>query len=75
MVKRLDEINRTAVFAWSPGQQAPIIAAGTAAGALDDSFSNASELELFRLDLSSPSNCIESAGKIASPSRYYQHSI
>ncbi|EPB88539.1 hypothetical protein HMPREF1544_04652 [Mucor circinelloides 1006PhL] len=70
MVKRLDEINRTAVFAWSPGQQAPIIAAGTAAGALDDSFSNASELELFRLDLSSPSNCIESAGKIASPSRF-----
>lgn len=70
MVKRLDEINRTAVFAWSPGQQAPIIAAGTAAGALDDSFSNASELELFRLDLSSSSNCIESAGKIASPSRF-----
>ncbi|KAL9553893.1 hypothetical protein MBANPS3_003065 [Mucor bainieri] len=70
MVKRLDEINRTAVFAWSPGQQAPLIAAGTAAGALDDSFSNASELELFRLDLSSSSNCIESAGKIASPSRF-----
>ncbi|KAK4520675.1 uncharacterized protein ATC70_006553 [Mucor velutinosus] len=70
MVKRLDEINRTAVFAWSPGQQTPIIAAGTAAGALDDSFSNASELELFKLDLSSSSNCIESAGKIASPSRF-----
>ncbi|CEP18892.1 hypothetical protein [Parasitella parasitica] len=70
MVKRLDEINRTAVFAWSPGQQTPIIAAGTAAGALDDSFSNASELELFKLDLSSSTNCIESAGKIASPSRF-----
>jgi protein transport protein SEC31 len=71
MVKRLSEINRTAVFAWSPGQQAPLIAAGTAAGALDDSFSNASELELFQLDLkNSSSNGIVSAGKISTASRY-----
>ncbi|KAI8097551.1 uncharacterized protein BX664DRAFT_326670 [Halteromyces radiatus] len=53
MAKRLNEIQRTATFAWSPGQQIPLIAAGTVAGALDDSFSNASELELFRLDLTS----------------------
>jgi protein transport protein SEC31 len=51
MAKRLNEIRRTAAFAWSPGQQTPLIAAGTVAGALDDSFSNASELELFQLDL------------------------
>lgn len=68
MVKRLSEINRTAVFAWSPGQQTPLIATGTAAGALDDSFSNASELELFKLDVKN-SNAIVPAGKIASTSR------
>ncbi|CAO3611688.1 unnamed protein product [Cunninghamella blakesleeana] len=53
MPKKLNEIQRTASFAWSPGQQIPLVAAGTAAGALDNSFSNASELELFQLDLSS----------------------
>ena len=47
---KLKEISRTATFAWSPGQQIPIIAAGTVAGAFDASFSVTSELELFRLD-------------------------
>ncbi|KAI8981701.1 hypothetical protein BDF20DRAFT_905569 [Mycotypha africana] len=71
MVKRLSEINRTSVFAWSPGQQTPLIAAGTAAGALDDSFSNTSELELFKLDLTaSSSNGLVSAGKISSNARF-----
>ncbi|KAI9476117.1 MAG: hypothetical protein EXX96DRAFT_575849 [Benjaminiella poitrasii] len=71
MVKRLSEINKTAFFAWSPGQQTPLIAAGTAAGAFDDSFSNASELELYKLDLTkSSSNKIESVGKISSSSRF-----
>lgn len=69
MVKKLSEINATAVFAWSPGQQTPYIAAGTAAGALDDSFSNASELELFKLDLTNTSNKAESVGKISSATR------
>ncbi|KAI8332277.1 hypothetical protein BC941DRAFT_359436 [Chlamydoabsidia padenii] len=53
MAKRLYEIRRTAAFAWSPDQQTPLIATGTIAGALDDSFSNESELELFQLDLTS----------------------
>ncbi|KAI7903232.1 uncharacterized protein BX663DRAFT_551537 [Cokeromyces recurvatus] len=71
MVKRLSEINKTAFFAWSPGQQTPLIAAGTAAGAFDDSFSNASELELFKLDIkNSSSNNIESVGKISCASRF-----
>ncbi|RCH81339.1 protein transport protein S31, partial [Rhizopus stolonifer] len=65
----LSQINKTAVFAWSPGQQAPpFIATGTAAGALDDSFSNASELELYKLDFSSSG--VTSAGKIATTSRF-----
>ncbi|KAI9308433.1 hypothetical protein BJ944DRAFT_174834 [Cunninghamella echinulata] len=77
MAKKLSEIQRTASFAWSPGQQIPLIAAGTAAGALDDSFSNASELELFQLDLSSSKSDglhvqhgLSPVGKINSPSRF-----
>ncbi|ORX62050.1 hypothetical protein DM01DRAFT_1331515 [Hesseltinella vesiculosa] len=70
MAKRLNEIHRTATFAWSPGQQVPLIAAGTVAGALDDSFSNASELELFRLDLTSSSRDLSPVGKISSPARF-----
>ncbi|ORX84324.1 WD40 repeat-like protein [Anaeromyces robustus] len=38
-------------MAWSPGQHAPLIALGTASGALDASFSTKSELEIFDLDL------------------------
>jgi protein transport protein SEC31 len=69
MVKKISEINTTSVFAWSPGQQTPYIAAGTAAGVLDDSFSNASELELCKLDFGNTSNKAESAGKISSATR------
>ncbi|KAI8379042.1 hypothetical protein BD560DRAFT_444993 [Blakeslea trispora] len=70
MVKRLSQIDKTAVFAWSPGQQVPpLIATGTAAGALDDSFSNASELELFKLDFTAASNT-SSVGKISTTSRF-----
>ncbi|CAG8512888.1 4039_t:CDS:2 [Diversispora eburnea] len=48
---KLKDIPRTATFAWSPGQHIPIIATGTVAGALDASFSNTTELELFHLNL------------------------
>ncbi|KAL1918417.1 uncharacterized protein VTP21DRAFT_3077 [Calcarisporiella thermophila] len=48
---KLKEINRTATFAWCPAQHLPYIATGTVAGALDASFSNTAELEIFRLDL------------------------
>ncbi len=44
-------INRTATFAWSPAtyeSDSPLIATGTVAGALDESFSNESVLELWR---------------------------
>ncbi|CAO3616708.1 unnamed protein product [Mucor hiemalis] len=71
MVKRLSEINRTAVFAWSPGQQAPLIATGTAAGALDDSFSNASELELFKLDLKNSNSIVPAVWGNASSTNPY----
>ncbi|ORE07814.1 WD40 repeat-like protein [Rhizopus microsporus var. microsporus] len=70
MAKRLSEINSTATFAWSPGQQTPLIAAGTAAGALDDSFSNTSELELFKLDFKNTSHGAVSVAKVASSARF-----
>ena len=44
-------INRTATFAWSPAtyeSDSPLIATGTVAGALDESFSNESVLELWQ---------------------------
>ena len=48
---RLREIHRTATFAWSPGSALPLVATGTKAGAVDDSFSNETRLELWDLDL------------------------
>ncbi|KAF2762123.1 hypothetical protein EJ05DRAFT_197826 [Pseudovirgaria hyperparasitica] len=48
---RLREIPRTATFAWSPGAQAPLIATGTRAGAVDADFSNETVLELWELAL------------------------
>ncbi|KAI5981661.1 hypothetical protein EDC04DRAFT_2848364 [Pisolithus marmoratus] len=42
------EIHRTATFAWSPNACLPLIATGTVAGALDESFSNESQLEIWK---------------------------
>jgi len=47
----LREIPRTATFAWSPGTASPYIATGTKAGAVDEGFSNDTQLELWDLDL------------------------
>jgi protein transport protein SEC31 len=46
---KLKEIHRTSTFAWSP-LSAPLLATGTVAGALDESFSNDSQLEIWSLD-------------------------
>jgi len=48
---KIRQVNRTATMAWSPGQHAPLVALGTASGALDPTFSTKSELEIFDLDL------------------------
>ena len=47
---KLKEIHRTATFAWSPSQSIPFLASGTVSGALDESFSNESQLEVWALD-------------------------
>ncbi|KAH7100125.1 hypothetical protein BKA62DRAFT_640384 [Auriculariales sp. MPI-PUGE-AT-0066] len=44
---KLKEIHRTATFAWAPTQSVPLLATGGVAGALDESFSNDSTLEIW----------------------------
>lgn len=47
---KLKEIHRTSTFAWSPSPALPLLATGTVAGALDESFSNESQLEIWAPD-------------------------
>lgn len=47
---KLKEIHRTSTFAWSPFATLPLLATGTVAGALDESFSNESQLEIWAPD-------------------------
>ena len=47
---KLKEIHRTSTFAWSPTASSPLLATGTVAGALDESFSNESQLEIWTPD-------------------------
>ena len=47
----LRDVPRTATFTWSPGTSAPLLATGTKAGAVDEGFSNDTQLELWDLDL------------------------
>ncbi|KAG7098021.1 hypothetical protein E1B28_005326 [Marasmius oreades] len=49
---KLKEIHRTSTFAWSPLTSLPLLATGTVAGALDESFSNESQLEIWAPDFS-----------------------
>jgi hypothetical protein len=46
---KLKEIHRTSTFSWSP-LSTPLLATGTVAGALDESFSNDSQLEIWAPD-------------------------
>ncbi|KAI7066200.1 WD40 repeat-like protein, partial [Hortaea werneckii] len=47
----LRELQRTAVFAWSPGSSAPLLVTGTRIGALNDDLSSETKLELWDLGL------------------------
>lgn len=45
---KLKDIRRTATFAWDPSSASePLIVTGAVAGALDESFSNDSQLEIW----------------------------
>jgi hypothetical protein len=63
------EISRTATFAWSPSQQLPVIATGTVSGAFDATFSNTTELELFKLDLKKTDSVLHPCSAITSNAR------
>ncbi|SJX65258.1 related to SEC31-component of the COPII coat of ER-golgi vesicles [Sporisorium reilianum f. sp. reilianum] len=69
-------INRTATFAWSPAtyeSDSPLIATGTVAGALDESFSNESVLELWQpcyAASASASADAKSLGSISTSARF-----
>ena len=68
----LREVPRTAAFAWSPGPAPPFLATGTKAGAVDEGFSNDTQLELWDLDLSSSSSGkeLQPAASIDTDSRF-----
>ena len=75
---KLKEIHRTATFAWSPFGDIPLLATGTVAGALDESFSNDSQLEIWAPDFRDKSEYdlggIEQkgpTGAISTTSRYF----
>jgi hypothetical protein len=62
---KIGSLDRTAVFSWCPTSYPPLLALGTAAGALDASFSATTELEIFELD-----NAFKKRGTLAANARY-----
>ena len=69
---RIREIPRTATFTWSPGTSPSYLATGTKAGAVDEGFSNDTQLELWDLDVSTPSKggSLQPAASISTDSRF-----
>jgi len=70
---RLREIPRTAAFAWSPGTTSPFLATGTRAGAVNDSFSDDTQLELWDLSLDTAGQGVElqPTASVTSDSRFH----
>ena len=68
----LKEVPRTAAFAWSPNTASPYLATGTKAGAVDEGFSNDTQLELWDLDLGNNSKGreLQPAASISTDSRF-----
>ncbi|KAJ2367180.1 protein transport protein S31, partial [Coemansia sp. RSA 2607] len=63
-------IERTAIPAWGPQQSDSLIAAGTVAGAMDATFSNSSELEIFRLASDDASAALQPIAKTQADARF-----
>ncbi|KXS17539.1 hypothetical protein M427DRAFT_121937 [Gonapodya prolifera JEL478] len=63
-------LDRTATFAWSPGNHLPLIVTGTVAGALDASFNTETELEIFDLSLGGGGSEMEKLGSSPAPARF-----
>lgn len=73
---RLREIPRTAAFAWAPGASSQLLVTGTRAGAVDDSFSDETKLELWNLNLDDQDQGLElqPLASINTDSRYAMRS-
>jgi protein transport protein SEC31 len=71
---RLREIPRTAAFAWSPGENVPLVVTGTRAGAVDADFSDETKLELWDLSLDNLEQGVElqPIASLSTDSRYFQ---
>ncbi|KAL9013615.1 MAG: hypothetical protein Q9173_001702 [Seirophora scorigena] len=70
---RLQEVPRTATFAWFPATASTLLATGTRAGAVDADFSNETQLELWDLGLDDNrrSRSIQPVASIDTDSRFH----
>ncbi|GAB2289001.1 hypothetical protein Dimus_023304 [Dionaea muscipula] len=66
----LKTVNRPAMVALSP--ESPYLAAGTAAGQVDESFSTSAFLEIFKLEFQSDDRQLPLLGQCASSQRFYR---
>lgn len=70
---RVASVQRSATVAWSPtSQHAALMAAGTVAGAISDSFDASAQLELFSLDLGSRSGRMPLLGSVQTNERFHR---
>lgn len=70
---QLKQITRNATFSWSPASGKPLIASGTIAGAVDASFSQDSELEIWDLNLDNTDTAafeLQPAAKVSTVRKY-----
>ena len=68
---KLKEMPRSAAVAWSPlASKSNLIAAGTVAGAIDDSFASTGSLEILEVDFSNMGDQMTVKGKVEVSDRF-----
>ncbi len=71
--ERVSYISRGATVAWGPtSETSSLVAAGTVAGAISDSFDASAALELYMLDLASASGEMQMLGSVQTPERFHR---
>jgi len=70
-MSKLKSIQRSGTLAWSSADDKPaLLAVGTVAGAIDDSFECTAHLEIFNLDLASPNPAMPLLGSATTSERF-----
>eukprot|EP00307_Rebecca_sp_RCC1486_P002525 CAMPEP_0119433260 /NCGR_PEP_ID=MMETSP1335-20130426/49318_1 /TAXON_ID=259385 /ORGANISM="Chrysoculter rhomboideus, Strain RCC1486" /LENGTH=482 /DNA_ID=CAMNT_0007459095 /DNA_START=9 /DNA_END=1454 /DNA_ORIENTATION=+ len=70
-MSKLKSVSRSGTVAWSTSAERPgLLATGTVAGAIDDSFESTAQLEIFNLELSSPSTDMPLLGSVTTSERF-----